>query len=72
MEVSVEALFEAALSLPEDQRRQLLVRLVDSIRPDGVMSDDDPGFHAELILRINDGSEAIPWSEVRGRIEGDA
>jgi hypothetical protein len=65
MRLSVDELFEAAMRLPDQQRRELLDLLVDSIRPEGIMSDDDPSFHEEIKRRMNDTSEGVPWRDLR-------
>ncbi len=66
MQLSSDAIFEAALLLPEGQRLDLVARLMETIPEEDVtMSVDDPLLHDELRRRVNDGSESIPWSELR-------
>ena len=66
MSINFDAVLEAALALSESDRLQLVDRLMDTLPPDDVtISMDDPGFHEELNRRLNDGSELIPWSELR-------
>jgi putative addiction module component (TIGR02574 family) len=66
MQLSSDALFEAALLLPEGERLELVSRIMETIPLEDVtMSIDDPGLKDELDRRFNDGSELIPWSEIR-------
>ena len=64
MQLTPEALYEAALKLPESERLDLATRLLDTVPP-GIISEDDPDFNAELDRRFNDGSPTKPWSEIR-------
>ena len=66
MQLAPDAIFEAAMKLPENERLDLASRLLDASPPD-VMSTDDPEFIAELDRRFNDDSPTIPWSEIRDR-----
>jgi putative addiction module component (TIGR02574 family) len=66
MQLTPEAIFEAAMNLPENERLDLASRLMDTVPP-GIVSTDDPNFVAELDRRFNDGSPTIPWSEIRDR-----
>jgi hypothetical protein len=66
MQLTREAIFEAAMNLPENERLDLASRLLDTVPP-GIMSTDDPEFLAELERRFTDGSPTIPWSEIRDR-----
>jgi hypothetical protein len=66
MELSREAIYEAAMKLPENERLDLASQLLDTVPP-GIMSADDPEFLAEIERRFNDGSPTIPWSEIRDR-----
>ncbi len=66
MQLSSEAILQAALQLPEGERLDLAARLLDTVPP-GIMSVDDPGFIEELDRRLNDGSPGIPWEEIRDR-----
>jgi putative addiction module component (TIGR02574 family) len=66
MQLTIDEIFAAAMSLDEDERMELVDRLIDTLPPPaGIMSVDDPGFHDELLRRSNDRSEAIPWTEMR-------
>jgi len=66
MQLTSDAIFEAAMSLPENERLDLACRLLDTVPP-GMLSADDPDFIAELDRRFNDGSPTIPWTEIRDR-----
>ena len=66
MQLTPDAIFEAAMALPENERLDLASRLLDTVPP-GIMSSDDPEFIAELDRRFNDGSPTIPWSDIRDR-----
>jgi putative addiction module component (TIGR02574 family) len=64
MQLNPDAIFEAALKLPDNERLELASRLLDTVPP-GIMSADDPDLAEELDRRFNDGSATIPWSEIR-------
>jgi putative addiction module component (TIGR02574 family) len=65
MQMTINEIFDAVMKLPEDLRLELVDRLMDALSPEGIMSVDDPGFRDELERRFNDGTEEIPWSDVR-------
>jgi putative addiction module component (TIGR02574 family) len=66
MQLNSDTIFEAALKLTENERILLVSRLMDTIPGDEVcMSIDDPGLLDELDRRFSDGSETIPWSDLR-------
>jgi putative addiction module component (TIGR02574 family) len=72
MENQFESILKAALALPEMQRVLLIDELVESLPPDkGPYSDEE--ITAELERRWaefeKDPSLAIPWSEVKRRLE---
>lgn len=65
MNTGFEAILEAALKLPQNERFQL-VEPLETLPSDGItMSIDNPLLHEELRRRWDDGSELIPWSELR-------
>jgi hypothetical protein len=64
MQLTPDAILEAAMNLPEGERLDLAVRLLDTVPP-GIMSIDDPGLIAELDRRSADDSGAIPWSDLK-------
>jgi hypothetical protein len=66
MQMSLDAIFEATLMLPEGDRWELVSRILATLPPDDVtMSIDDPLLPDELRRRWNDGTEPIPWPELR-------
>ena len=66
MQLTPDALYEAALKLSEGERLELATRLLDTVPPE-MLSVDDPNFIAEMDRRFNDGEPTIPWSEIRDR-----
>jgi hypothetical protein len=64
MQITPDAILQAALTLSENERLDIAAQLLDSVPP-GITSADDPEFIAELDRRFNDGSPTIPWSEIR-------
>jgi putative addiction module component (TIGR02574 family) len=72
-----EALFEAALRLPESDRAELAERLLESL--DGAVHQD-PDVRAawaeEIAHRLEDISsgrvQCVPWEEVRRRMVADS
>jgi putative addiction module component (TIGR02574 family) len=66
--VNPSTVFEAALALPENDRIQLVERLLETLGPetDGV---DEAGWVAELRRRSDEidrgEAELIPWSELK-------
>jgi putative addiction module component (TIGR02574 family) len=65
-------LFDAALQLPADDRANLAYQLLQSLKPDGALSEDDSGFDAELeqrLARYESGqSQAADWDDVATRL----
>jgi putative addiction module component (TIGR02574 family) len=66
MQLTPDAILQAALNLPDSERLELATRLLDSVPPEAA-SVDDPDFMAEMDRRFNDGSPTKPWSEIRDR-----
>ncbi len=68
MTPTLDALYQAALALSEDDRAELADRLLDSLPPD-VPSQLHPAWRAELRRRaaqVDSGEvKPIPWQEVR-------
>ena len=70
-------LFDAVLQLPIAVRRDLMLKIRESIKdhvaPDGLWYSDSPEFAAELERRIRDSEEhpesLIPWEVVRERLD---
>lgn len=59
--MSIEQLTEAAVALPEPERRELIRRLVDTLPPEDD-GDIDPEFMEELLRR----DEAMESGRVKG------
>lgn len=63
-----QAVFEAALALPEDERIRLVERLLETLGPE-TDQVDEKSFIAELHRRsaeIDQGNaELVPWSELK-------
>jgi len=60
------AILEAAMMLPEDERLALVFRLMDSLPSEDItMSVDDPAIQTELDRRYADRDGGIPWFELR-------
>ena len=63
-----QALFDAALALPEAERAILAERLLETLSPPGEELTDDE-LEAELDRRFEeyrrDPSVGIPWSEIK-------
>jgi hypothetical protein len=66
MQPASDALFDAALELPEGERLLLASRLLESVpdEPCG-LSLDDPNLVEELKRRSADLEGTVPWSQVR-------
>jgi hypothetical protein len=66
MQLTPDAIFEAAMNLPENERLDLASRLLDTVPPElNLLSLDDPNLIEELDRRAADDSGAIPWSELK-------
>jgi hypothetical protein len=62
-----DAIFEAALKLPESDRLILVSRLLETMPDeDSAISLDDPALVMELDRRFADRADSVPWSELRG------
>jgi putative addiction module component (TIGR02574 family) len=65
-------LFDAALQLPDDDRANLAYQLLQSLKPAGVLAEDDSQFDAELeqrLARFERGeSQAADWNDVAIRL----
>lgn len=72
MNTAIPDLMAAAMALPARDRELFAMELLDSVRPPGIMSEDDPGFFEELERRSaaldRDPSLGIPFEEVDRRI----
>jgi hypothetical protein len=66
MQESFDTVFAAAMALPEGERLDLAVRLLDSMpEPPVVFSEDAPNFLEELERRAADETDAIPWQKLK-------
>lgn len=65
-------LYGTALALPEENRAELAYKLLQSLKPSGILSDEEPRFSAELERRVKayeDGeTSASDWDEVSARL----
>ena len=60
---NTNALFEAAMDLPDDERLSLVSRIMDTLPPDDLTcSVDDEDLLAELNRRSSDPQDAVAWS----------
>ena len=66
------SLYEAALSLPEQQRADLAYRLLESLEPAAGLSETSPGFEDELERRMRAYEQgtttASDWDAVSARL----
>jgi hypothetical protein len=66
MEPNTDAIFEAAMLLPEVERLTLVSRLLETVPDEDVaISVDDPAFVEELDRRFADREGSVPWSDLR-------
>jgi hypothetical protein len=64
MQLSSDALFQAALQLPEEERLGLAARLLDAAPGDLTIDLDDPQLKQELDRRFADSDGAVRWSDL--------
>jgi putative addiction module component (TIGR02574 family) len=64
--------YGTALALPEESRAELAYQLLQSLKPPAVLSDEEPGFSAELERRVeaNEAGDtsASDWEQVSARL----
>jgi hypothetical protein len=66
MPLPSEAVFEAALALPENERLALVSRLLETTpAEDSALSLDDDSLVEELDRRFADRAGSIEWSDLR-------
>jgi hypothetical protein len=66
MQSPSEAVFEAALKLPEGERLTLVSRLLETMPPeDATASLDDAPLAEELERRFADREGSVPWSDLQ-------
>jgi len=74
MSVNPTEILTAALSLPDGDRAGVAYRLLQSLKPPGVLSDDDPELEAEIERRVAayeaGETSASDWEEVSQRLRG--
>lgn len=61
-----QVILDAAMQLPEEERLEVVSRLLESLPDDvDVWSTDDPDFIHELDRRFADPAGSISWTELR-------
>ena len=66
MQESSEALFEAAMKLPEAERLRLASRLLETkADEDAAIGLEDPAFQDELERRFTDPADSVAWPDLR-------
>ena len=66
MEAASEAIYQAALKLPDDERLTLASRLLETVpADDSCASLDDSALIEELDRRFADRAGSISWPELR-------
>lgn len=72
MATKLSEIFEAALRLPDAERARLANRLLQTLKPPGIVNGDDVEFEADLEWRVADydsgKTEASDWIEVATRL----
>jgi hypothetical protein len=63
---TVEIILEAAIKLPESERRAVVSRLLATLPPDDLcLSVNDPSLLEELDRRFEAHEGSVSWSELR-------
>jgi len=66
MEPTPEAVLDAALRLPEEDRLAIVARLLDTLPPEDItLAMDDPLLVDELNRRFADSEGATGWSDLK-------
>jgi len=66
MPTDPEAILDAALQLPENERLAIVSRLLETLPPEDVtISLDDAQLAEELDRRFADSEGAVPWSDLK-------
>ena len=62
-------LLEAVLKLPELERTELAMRVLESLPPDDGLAMDDEDLIEQLDERRKDTSGSISWTELRAEFQ---
>ena len=66
MPTDPEAILDAALQLPENERLAIVSRLLETLPPEDVtISLDDAQRAEELDRRFADSEGTVPWSDLK-------
>jgi len=66
MQSDPQAILDAALRLPENERLAIVSRLLETLPPEDVtISLDDTRLAEELDRRFADSEGAVPWSDLK-------
>ena len=66
MQLTPDSIFQAAVQLPENERLELVTRLMDTLPSEPeLLSLDDPNLIEELDRRAEDDAGSIPWSQLK-------
>jgi len=66
MQITPEAILDAALQLTDSERLTLVSRLLETVPPeDFAVSLDDPALGEELERRFADREGSVTWSDLR-------
>lgn len=69
MQPNSDAIFQAAIQLPEDERLTLVSRILDTMPEESTgLSIDDPDLVEELDRRSKDKEGSMPWSQLRNEL----
>ena len=70
--MSTTQIFGTVLALPEESRAELAYQLLQSLKPPAALSDEEPGFSAELERRVEayeaGETAASDWDDVSARL----
>ena len=66
MPTDPQAILDAALQLPENERLAIVSRLLETLPPEDItISLDDAQLAEELDRRFADSEGAVPWSDLK-------
>jgi hypothetical protein len=69
MSDSTQTILEAVLKLPEQERTELAMRVLESLPTDDGLAMDDEDLIEQLEERRKDTSGSIPWTELRAEFK---